>query len=80
MLDLVLESPSGDAKLCGRVMMNMVVVDVTDIPGAAAGVEVVLLGQQGGETLSAEMMASWLDTINYEVVTRAEPNGERRLV
>lgn len=68
------------AKLCGRVMMNMTVVDVTDIAGAAANDEVVLLGRQGEEVLSAELLASWAGTINYEVVTRAEPGGVRLTV
>lgn len=70
------------AKICGRVMMNMTVVDVTDITstnGAAVDDEVVLLGEQGGERVSAEMLASWLDTINYEVVTCADPLAPRLL-
>lgn len=68
------------AALCGRVMMNMIVVDVTDVADAAVGDEIVLLGRQGQEEVSAETMAGWLDTINYEVVTRAEPGGERLVV
>ena len=68
------------AALCGRVMMNMIVADVTDVAGAEVGDEVVLLGRQGDEEVSAETMAGWLDTINYEVVTRAEPGGARRVV
>ena len=68
------------AKVIGRVMMNMTTLDVTDIAGAAADDEVVLLGSQGDERVSAETMASWLDTINYEVVTRAEPAGPRVVV
>jgi alanine racemase len=68
------------AKVLGRVMMNMIVVDVTDIAGSTAGDEVVLLGLQGNENISAELMASWLDTINYEVVTRIEPFGPRFVV
>jgi alanine racemase len=65
-------------------MMNMSVADVTDVTDAGGeaqvGDEVVLLGTQGEERVSAEMIAAWLDTINYEVVTRAEPGGERVLV
>ncbi|MBN2358961.1 MAG: alanine racemase [Deltaproteobacteria bacterium] len=68
------------AKVVGRVMMNMTTIDVTDVGGAAAGDEVVLLGSQGDERISAETMASWLDTINYEVVARAEPHGPRVVV
>jgi alanine racemase len=68
------------ARVCGRVMMNMIAVDVTDVPGAAAGDEVVLLGAQGDERISAEELAAWSGTINYEVVARAEPVGPRLLV
>jgi alanine racemase len=68
------------AKVAGRVMMNMTVVDLTDVPGAARGDEAVLLGRSGDEAVTAEALAGWLDTINYEVVTRAEPHGPRVLV
>ena len=68
------------AGVCGRVMMNMMIVDITDIAAAAAGDEVVLLGNQGNDAISAELMASWSDTINYEVVSRVEPGAPRRLV
>jgi alanine racemase len=65
------------APLCGRVMMNMCAVDVTDIPDCVTSDEVVLLGRQMEEQISAETLGSWLGTINYEVVTRAEPVGPR---
>jgi len=57
------------APLRGRVCMNLCMVDVTHIPGAAAGDRAVLLGRQGEETISAEMLAEWLGTIPYEVLT-----------
>lgn len=65
------------AALAGRVMMNMIVIDVTDIANAQMGDEVVLLGEQGEQAISAEDLASWAGTINYEIVTRAEPRGLR---
>ena len=43
-------------------------VDVTDIPDAQVGDEVVLLGRQGKDCIDADEMASWLDTISYEVL------------
>lgn len=58
------------APLRGRVCMNMVMVDVTDVPNAVPGDEVVLLGRQGDELLSAEQLADWAGTINYEITTR----------
>jgi alanine racemase len=61
------------APVCGRVSMNLMTVDVTDIPAVQPGDEVVLLGQQGTSAISAEEMAAWLGTIHYEVTTRINP-------
>ncbi len=61
------------APVVGRVCMNMTMVDVTDVPGAAAGDEVVLLGRSGGEELRAEDLAAWAGTIHYEIVSRIHP-------
>ena len=58
------------APVLGRVTMNATMVDVTDIPGVRLEDEVVLLGRQGEEEISAEEMAGLLGTINYEVVSR----------
>jgi alanine racemase len=52
----------------GRVCMNVTIVDVTDIPGVCPGDEVTLLGAQQGERISAEEVAGWMGTINYEVL------------
>lgn len=70
----------GRAPICGRVFMNMIVVDVTDIPGVQVEDEAVLLGRQGDEEVSAEHLAGWMGTINYEVTTRINERLERRLV
>ena len=56
------------APVVGRVCMDQMMVDVTDVPGCAAGDEVVLLGAQGGEAISADEMAAWADTISYEIL------------
>lgn len=56
------------APILGRVCMDQIMVDVTDIPSARVGDEVVLLGRQGDEEISAGEMALWLDTISYEVL------------
>ena len=56
------------APILGRVCMDQMMVDVTDIPGAREGDEAVLLGRQGDEQIDAEEMAAWLDTISYEVL------------
>jgi alanine racemase len=57
------------APLVGRICMNLCMVDVSRLPKVQAGDEVVLLGRQGNETITAEMLADQLGTIAYEVIT-----------
>jgi len=56
------------ANVVGRVCMDMSMADVTDIPDVRVGDEVVLLGEQGGERISAEELADLAQTIHYEVI------------
>lgn len=57
------------APVVGRICMNLCMVDVTHIPDAVAGDPAVLLGTQGGETISAAQLAAHLGTIPYEIIT-----------
>ena len=57
------------APIAGRVCMDQTMVDVTDIPEAQAGDEVVVIGKQGLEEISAEQIGEKTGTNNYEVVT-----------
>lgn len=68
------------APVIGRVCMNMIMVDVTDIPRVKIEDEVVLLGKQGREEITAEEIAQKIGTINYEVVTRINPLLPRKVV
>ena len=68
------------APLVGRVSMDQSVVDVTEIPGVAAGDEVVLIGTQGGETITAYDHARATGTIPWEVFTRIGPRVARTAV
>jgi alanine racemase len=68
----------------GRVSMDLVTIDVTQVPDVTAGDEVVLLGSQGNETITPEEIASKTGTISYEVfcsvssrVPRIYRNGDR---
>lgn len=65
------------APVVGRVTMDLTMADVTDIAGVEPGDDVVLLGRQGDETISAEEMASWADTISYEILTSISPRIPR---
>ncbi len=65
------------APLVGRVSMEKTTLDVTHIPDVSAGDEVVLMGRQGDEEISADEIADWLGTINYELVATILPRVPR---
>jgi alanine racemase len=56
--------------LLGRVTMDLIMADVTDLPNVATGDEVVLLGTQGGEQILATDLADLASTIPWEIFTR----------
>jgi alanine racemase len=56
--------------LLGRVTMDLMVIDVSDLPGASVGDEVVLMGRQGNEEVSAAELAERAGTIHWDIVTR----------
>lgn len=68
------------AQVVGRICMNITMVDVTDIPKVKLEDEVVLLGEQGKNEITAEELAEKIGTINYEVVTRINPLLPRKVV
>ena len=57
--------------------MNMFMVDLTDLPYVKVGSIATLLGADKGANVSAEVWANWLGTINYEVVSRINPELPR---
>ncbi len=65
------------APIRGRICMNLCMADITEIEGVSAGDEVVLLGSQGSETIDADEIASWADTINYEILCSLGNNNQR---
>jgi len=68
------------APLIGRVAMDFITVDATDIPGVRIEEEVVLIGRSGKERLTAEYLASLAGTISYEIVARINPSLRRVVV
>jgi alanine racemase len=68
------------AKILGRVSMDMIAVDATDVDRGRSqdlrvkvGDEVVLIGKQGNEEISAYEWAEKLSTTHYEIITRINP-------
>ena len=56
--------------LLGRVTMDLMMIDVSQIESAEVGDEVVLLGRQGSEEISATELADRANTISWEITTR----------
>jgi alanine racemase len=61
----------------GRISMDLAVLDVTQIDWVGAGDEVVILGTQGSESISAFEHAEASGTIPWEVFTRIGPRVRR---
>ncbi len=64
----------------GRVCMNMCMVDVTGIEDVRAGDEVVVMGRQGSEVISAEDLAEGMTSISYEVLCLLGNNNQREYI
>jgi len=60
-------------RILGRVNMDMVVIDVSNVPNIKIGDETVIIGKQGKEKITAEDMAIKTATTNYEIITRINP-------
>lgn len=56
------------APVVGRVCMDQLMLDVTDIPGAKVGMTVTIFGQDGGLVIPVDELASYNQTISYEMV------------
>ncbi|TKB94452.1 MAG: alanine racemase [Nitrospira sp.] len=54
--------------IVGLVCMDMIMVDVTDLAPVRIGEPVTLIGQQGEESIWADEVAGWIDTIPYEIL------------
>lgn len=61
------------ARVLGRVSMDMLIIDVTDIPHVHVGDEVTLIGKDGHEEVTAQELADLSNTSLYEFVTRLNP-------
>jgi alanine racemase len=57
------------APILGRVTMDLTMVDLTEVPRATVGDEVVLFGEQGGARVTIEEVAAASDTLPYEVMS-----------
>jgi alanine racemase len=63
--------------IVGRICMDQLVLDVTDVPPFAEGEEAVLLGRQGHQQITAMEWADLAGTISYEILTRLSTRLDR---
>jgi alanine racemase len=56
------------APVVGAVCMDMLMVDVTDVPGAAVGDAVTLIGRDGDQAIPVDELARWAGTVSYEIL------------
>lgn len=61
------------AKVLGRVSMDIISIDVTDIDDVKIGNEVTIIGKDGEEEITIAEMAKLADSYNYEIVTQINP-------
>jgi len=64
----------------GIVNMNLLIVDVSECPGAEKGDEVVLIGDQGDNSISVSSFGELSDQLNYELLTRLPRNIPRTVI
>jgi alanine racemase len=68
------------APVRGRIAMDFMMTDVTDIPDVEVEDEAVLVGEDGGERLTVDDLAALAETINYEIIARINPLIPRLVV
>ena len=65
------------APITGRVCMDMIMVDVTDIDDVCVGDDAIIMGRSGNEEITAEELAAMCGTINYEIICTFMPRVTR---
>jgi len=64
----------------GNICMNLTMVEIPKSLEVKVGEVVTLIGQDGGEKITVEELADYCQTINYEIVTRINPNLKRAII
>ena len=65
------------APITGKICMDQFMADVTDIPDLKVGDEVVIMGKDGDEEISAEMLGALSHSFNYEIICSFMPRVKR---
>lgn len=65
------------APVVGRICMDQMMVDATEIPEVKVGDEAVILGKSGSEEISADLLGEWANSFSYEVLCTFLPRVQR---
>lgn len=65
------------ASIVGRICMDQMMVDVTQIPEVKVGDDAVILGRDGEEEITADLLGKWANSFSYEVLSTFLPRVER---
>ncbi|HEK85926.1 MAG TPA: alanine racemase [Candidatus Aminicenantes bacterium] len=68
------------APVRGRVCMNFIMVDISDIPGVKLEDRVTLIGTDGQDRITADQLAALAGTISYEIISRINPLIPRMVI
>jgi len=68
------------APVIGVVNMNMLIADITNIPGIKLGDEVILIGEQGDTSITLASFADFNNQMNYELLARLPINIPRKVI
>lgn len=68
------------APVAGLVNMNMLTVDVTDIPNVKKGDEVIIIGKQNGQEMTVASFSEMTNNMNYEVLVRLPSKLPRKVI
>ena len=66
--------------VAGRICMDLTMIDVTAVEDISEGEEVVLLGQQGDDMITAKELSSRINTIPYEVITSLGSRAKKEYI
>jgi alanine racemase len=64
----------------GLVNMNMMIIDITNVPEIDKGDEVILIGEQNGITISVASFGEMSNLLNYELLTRLPEDIPRKII
>jgi len=68
------------ATVAGLVNMNLLTIDITDIPGVSKGDEVVIIGKQGDQEMTVSSFSEMRNFMNYEVLVQIPSSLPRTIV